>query len=61
MKFLAHKRTKIYQKKQLKVLLLLMERKSSYKDNDSSDKRENTRNDKNNISDIDSYNNMKVI
>ena len=38
-----------------------MERKSSYKDNDSSDKRENTRNDKNNISDIDSYNNMKVI
>ena len=61
MKFLAHKRTKIYRKKQLKVLLLLMERKSSYKDNDSSDKRENTRNDKNNISDIDSYNNMKVI
>ena len=61
MKFLAHKRTKIYQKKQLKVLLLRMERKSSYKDNDSSDKRENTRNDKNNISDIDSYNNMKVI
>ena len=44
-----------------KYLVLLMERKCSYKDNGSNDKSEYTRNYKKNISDIDSNNNMKLI
>ena len=49
------------QRRQLKYLVLLMERSCSHKDNDSSDESKNSDNDKDNISENYNNSNMKVI